>query len=299
MRIGINGGGGINCLEDALEQARAAGRDGFPSYWLSQITGIDALTALAVIGREVPDIELGTAVVPTYPRHPLALAVQALTVQAATGGRLVLGIGPSHKMLVEGMLGYSFDRPYSHTREYNQALSTLLRGEPTDFQGEQITARGKVGVEAQPPPVLIAGLGPRMLALAGREADGTVTWMCGLKTVGQHIVPRIRAAAEAAGRPAPRIVVGLPVCVTDEPARARSQAAETLALYGGLPSYRAMLDREGAKGPEDIVVIGNEGQVRESLEELSASGATDLRATELCPTEDDAQRTRALLRELR
>ncbi len=298
MRIGLNGGGGINRLEEALEHARAAQRDGFPSYWLSQITGIDALTALAVIGSQVPDIELGTAVVPTYPRHPLALAVQALTVQAATGGRLVLGIGPSHKMLIEGMLGYSFDRPYSHTREYNQALSTLLRGEPTDFQGEQITARGKVGVEAQPPPVLIAGLGPRMLALAGSDADGTVTWMCGLKTVAQHIVPRVRAAAEAAGRPAPRIVVGLPVCVTDEPARARRQAAEKLALYGGLPSYRAMLDREGAKGPEDIAVIGNEGKVRGSLEELSASGATDLRATELCSTEEEAQRTRALLRGL-
>jgi len=203
MRIGVNGGGGINRLEDALEQAHAAQRDGFASYWLSQISGIDALTALAVIGREVPEIELGTAIVPTYPRHPSILAAQALTVQAAIGGRLVLGIGPSHKMLVEGMLGYSYDRPYTHTREYNEVLSTLLRGEPVNLQGEQITARGAVGVEAEPPPVLIAGLGPRMLALAGSEADGTVTWMCGIKTVREHIVPRVRAAAEAAGRPAP------------------------------------------------------------------------------------------------
>lgn len=298
MRIGVNGGGGINRLEDALEQAREAQRDGFASYWLSQIGGIDALTALAVIGYAVPEIELGTAVVPTYPRHPSILASQALTAQAATGGRLVLGIGPSHKLLVEGMLGYSYDRPYSHTREYNEALSRFLRGEAVDFQGDQITARGKVSVVAEPPPVLIAGLGPRMLALAGGEADGTVTWMCGVKTVGQHIVPRVRAAAEAAGRPAPRVVVGLPICVTDEPQKARDQAAEKLALYGGLPSYRAMLDLEGAKGPEDIVVIGNEEQVRESLSILADSGATDLRATALCPTEEDAQRTRALLCEL-
>lgn len=298
MKIGVNGGGGIHRLEDALEQARAAERDGFASYWLSQIAGIDALTALAVIGHEVPHLELGTAVVPTYPRHPMALAVQALTVQAATGGRLVLGIGPSHKLLVEGMLGHSFDRPYSHTREYNTALRTLLRGEATDFRGDQLTARGKVDVVAPAPPVLIAGLGPRMLALAGSEADGTVTWMCGIKTVTQHIVPRVRAAAEAAERPAPRVVVGLPVCVTDDPKRARALAAEKLAIYGGLPSYRAMLDREGVDAPEQIALIGDEAQVRDSLQELAASGATDLRATELCPTSDDAARTRALLREL-
>lgn len=298
MKIGVNGGGGVHRLEDALEQARSAERDGFDSYWLSQIAGIDALTALAVVGREVPQLELGTAVVPTYPRHPMALAIQALTVQAATGGRLVLGIGPSHKLLVEGMLGYSFDRPYSHTREYNTALRKLLRGEATDFAGDQLTARGKVDVVAPPPPVLIAGLGPRMLALAGSEADGTVTWMCGIKTVTQHIVPRVRAAADAAERPAPRIVVGLPVCVTDDPKRARTLAAAKLALYGGLPSYRAMLDREGVAGPEEIAVIGDEAEVRESLQELAASGATDLRATELCPTSDDAERTRALLREL-
>ncbi|MCZ7537564.1 MAG: LLM class F420-dependent oxidoreductase [Acidimicrobiia bacterium] len=299
MRIGINGGGGIHRLEEAVEQARGAQRDGFASYWLSQIAGIDALTALAVIGREVPEIELGTAVVPTYPRHPLVLAIQALTVQAAIGGRLVLGIGPSHKLLVEGMLGYRFDRPYSHTREYHAALRSLLRGESTDFQGDQITARGKVDVVASPPPVLVAGLGPRMLDLAGSEAEGTVTWMCGIKTVAQHIAPRIRAAADGAGRPAPRIVVGLPVCVTDDPARARQLAAGKLALYGGLPSYRAMLDIEGVDGPEEIAVIGDEEQVRDSLRELAAAGATDLRATELCPTDEDAERTRALLREPR
>lgn len=297
MKIGINGGGSIHELDDALEQARSAQRDGFSSYWLSQIAGIDALTALAVIGREVPDIELGTAVVPTYPRHPLALAIQALTVQAATGGRLVLGIGPSHKLLIEGMLGHSFDRPYQHTREYNTALRSLLSAKPTSFQGEQITARGKVDVVAPAPPVLIAGLGPKMLDLAGSAADGTVTWMCGLKTVREHIVPLVRAAAEATGRPPPRIVVGLPVCVTDDSVSARKLAAEKLAIYGGLPSYRNMLDREGVQGPEDIVLIGNENQVRESLGELASAGATDLRATELCPTEDEHHRTRSVLQE--
>lgn len=131
IRIGIDGGGGIHRLEDAIGQARGAQRDGFASYWLPQIAGIDALTALAVIGREVPVIELGTAVVPTHPRHPLALAIQARTVQAATSGRLVLGIGPSHKPVVEGMLGARFDRPYSHTREYNTraALAPAGRGD--------------------------------------------------------------------------------------------------------------------------------------------------------------------------
>ena len=296
MRIGVNGGGGHRSLQTVRKQASEAARDEFASYWLSQIFGVDALTALAVVAPDAPGIELGVAVVPTYPRHPSALAVQALTVQDATGGRLVLGIGPSHAAIVQGLWGYSFDRPYTHTREYLSALQTLLRGEAVDLVGEQVHVRGRVNTQAPPPVVLVAGLGPRMLELAGGEADGTVTWMCGVETVIGHIAPGVRAAAERAGRPEPRLVVGLPVCVTDEPERARAHAAEKLAVYGGLPSYRAMLDREGVSGPEGIAVIGREEEVSERLDALAAAGATDLRATTLDPTPEDAARTRALLK---
>jgi F420-dependent oxidoreductase-like protein len=296
LRIGINGGGGHAHVDDAIEHARAAATDGFPSYWLSQIFGVDALTTVALIAREVPELELGVTVVPTYPRHPTALAVQAQTVQQAAGGRLVLGIGPSHAPAVEGMWGLDWSRPYSHTVEYLAILRDLLDGKAVNHEGALLTTRGQLTAAAARTPILIAGLGPRMLALAGGHADGTATWMCGLETLRNHIVPRVSEAAAQAGRPAPRIVAGLPLCVTDQPERARAHAAEKLALYGAMPSYRAMLDREGAEGPADICLIGDESTVAEGLDQLEAMGVSDLRATELDPTPEDQARTRALLR---
>lgn len=296
LRIGINGGGGHGHIDDAIAHARGAHEDGFPAYWLSQIFGVDALTTLALIAREVSEIELGVAVVPTYPRHPVALAVQAQTVQQAANGRLVLGIGPSHAPAVEGMWGLDWSRPYSHTAEYLEIVRDLLDGKAVQHAGDLLTARGQLSAAAPRTPILVAALGPRMLALAGEQADGTVTWMCGLKTLESHIVPRVREAADRAARPAPRIVAGLPLCLTDEPERARAYAAEKLALYGAMPSYRAMLDREGAEGPADICLIGDEAEVGEGLDQLAAIGVTDLRATELDPSPEDRARTRAFLR---
>ena len=264
LRIGINGGGGHNRVDDAITHASGAAADGFPSYWLSQIFGVDALTTVAMIAREVPAIELGVAVVPTIPRHPTVLAVQAQTVQQVAGGRLVLGIGPSHAPAVEGMWGLDWSRPYSHTVEYLAILRDLLDGKGVNHDGELLVTRGQLSASAPPTPILVAGLGPRMLALAGERAEGTVTWMCGLQTLERHIVPRVSEAAQRAGRPSPRIVAGLPLCVTDEAERVRAFAAEKLAIYAALPSYRAMLDREGVNGPADICLIGDEGSVGES-----------------------------------
>jgi F420-dependent oxidoreductase-like protein len=298
MRIGINGGGHHTSLDAIRDEARAAARDGFASYWLSQINGPDALTALAVAGAEAPGIELGTAIVPTYPRHPIALAIQALTVQAATGGRLVLGIGPSHRVAVEGAWGLSYAKPLSHTREYLAVLRDLLQGKAVSFAGEQIVARGQLAIDAQPCPVLLAALGPRMLELAGTAADGTVTWMAGARTLREHIIPAVVAAAEKAGRGRPRVVAGLPICVTDDVAGARAHAAEKLRVYGTLPAYRAMLEREGAAGPEEILLAGAESEVRDALAALEVSGVTDLRASVLCANSEEALRTRALLRSL-
>lgn len=296
LRIGLNGGGGHAHVDDAIAHARAAVADGFPSYWLSQIFGVDALTTVALIARELPEIELGVTVVPTYPRHPTALAVQAQTVQQAAGGRLVLGIGPSHAPAVEDMWGLDWSRPYSHTVEYLAIVRDLLDGKAVNHAGELLVTRGQLTAAAPRTPILVAGLGPRMLALAGAQADGTATWMCGLKTLRDHIVPGVTEAADRAGRPSPRIVAGLPLCVTDEPQRARAHAAEKLALYAAMPSYRAMLDREGAEGPADICLIGNEAAVGDGLDQLEAMGVSDLRATELDPTPEDRARTRALLR---
>jgi F420-dependent oxidoreductase-like protein len=296
MRIGLNGGGGHDTIESAIAHARGGRADGFASYWLSQVFGVDAITTLALIAREVPEIELGVSVVPTYPRHPTALAIQAQTAQQAAGGRFVLGIGPSHAPAVEGMWGLDYSRPYSHTAEYFEILRGLLDGKAVDFRGELLTTRGQLSAKAPRTPILVAGLGPRMLALAGGKADGTATWMCGRKTLRAHVVPKVRAAAEEAGRPPPRILAGLPFCVTDEPERARKHAAEKLAIYGLMPSYRAMLEREGAKGPADVCVIGDEKHANEALDDLADMGVTDLRVTELEGAPEDRARTRALLK---
>jgi 5,10-methylenetetrahydromethanopterin reductase len=257
-----------------VDGLRAAGLD---SAWCSQIFGFDALTLLAVVGHEVPEIELGTAVVPTYPRNPVMLAAQALTVQAATGGRLTLGIGLSHQVVIENVFGQSFDRPARHMREYLSILMPLLMGEQVAFTGETLKAAtfGELEIDAPAPPVLVAALGPTMLALAARLADGTATWMTGPSTIEAHIVPVIRKAAAEAGRAEPRVAVGLPICVTSDVAAARATAAELFAIYGGLPSYRAMLDREGAAGPADVAIVGTENEVSAQVRQFADIGTTD------------------------
>ncbi len=300
MRIGMSltdqtGPDALTGLRDQLQQAAD---DGFASAWISNIFGLDALTALAVAGRQVPGIELGTAVVPTYPRHPAALAQQALTVALAVGGRLALGIGLSHRLVIEDMYGQSFERPARHMREYLSILLPLLNGEAADFDGD--TMRAKIGLSVSRPslvPVLLAAMAPAMLRLAGERADGTVLWMTGPATVRDYIAPAITKAAAAAGRPAPRVVCILPVCVTDDPDQARTRAARIFEIYGQLPSYRAMLDREGAAGPADVAIVGDEEIVGSRIMALADAGVTDFVAGEFA-VGDDAKRTRALLKSL-
>ncbi len=226
------------------------------------------------------------------------LAQQALTTQAATGGRLTLGIGLSHQLVIEGMYGHSFAKPVRHMREYLEILVPLVHGEPVSFTGETLTGRATVDVKGAPPcPILVAALGAQMLELAGRLADGTVTWMTGPATIESHIVPTITAAAERAGRPPPRVGVGLPVCVTSDPAAARERAARTFEIYGTLPSYRAMLDREGAPGPAEVAMVGDEAAVTRQVQHLRDVGATDFVAN-IFGSGEERSRTRALLQSL-
>jgi F420-dependent oxidoreductase-like protein len=299
MRIGIFGGDTANRpLADTIASARAARDQGFASFWLPQIFGGEALTTLAIVGHEVPDIALGTGVVPTYPRHPMVLAQQSLTVQQITGGRFMLGIGLSHQIVIEGMYGMSFDKPARHMREYLSILVPLLRGENVNFEGETLTYRGSISVaDAPAPPVLLAALAPRMLELAGSVADGTVTWMTGPATIDSHIRPSINAAAEKAGRSTPHIVTSLPVCVTSDADAARTRAAKDFEMYGFLPSYRAMLDREGAAGPADVAIVGDEGTVAKDIARLADIGVTDFMAAEF-GNRDERAHTREVLRGL-
>ncbi len=299
MRIGIFGGDTQGQgIDQIIGAARAAEAQGFASYWLPQIFGLDAITTLAIVGREVPRIELGTAVVPTYPRHPTMLASQALTTAAASGGRFTLGIGLSHQIVVEMMWGLSYDKPARHMREYLSILLPMLRDGNVSFAGETLTANSPLVVtDRQPVPVMIAALAPRMLELAGGTADGTITWMTGPNTLGDYIVPNINAAAERAGKPTPRVGASLPVMITNDPDEARTRAATDFAVYGTLPSYRAMLDKEGASGPADVAIVGDEATVGKAVGAIADAGVTDFVAAEF-GSSDEQTRTRDFLRTL-
>ena len=288
MNLGIFGS--ANTIDGLRDQVRAAQEAGYGSFWTPQIFDLDALTALAVIAGDVPDIRLGTAVVPTYPRHPMMLAQQALTVNQMAHGRLDLGIGLSHQPVVEGMWGISFDKPVGHMKDYLTILGALLHEGQISHGGEHLTSRGGIGVKAEAPPVLVAALGQMMLKVTGRLADGTITWMTGPVTVGEHTVPVINDAAEDAGRAQPQVVAAVPVCITDDVDRATEMAKAAFGFYGDLPSYRAMLDREGLENSWDIAHIGTFDQVAAGLKTYEDAGATTVVAS-VFGTPDDTART--------
>jgi len=286
-------------LDDIVAEAATVERDGFAAYWVPNIFGHDALTALAIVGTQVPRIELGTAVVPTFPRHPHAIAQQAHTVAAASGGRFTLGIGLSHKIVIENMFGLSYDKPIRHLREYLSVLMPLSRNEFANFEGEMYTVHAGLSAKGSDGfSVVVAALGEQMLRLTAAMTDGTLTWCTGPVTLANHIVPTITKAAEEFGRPAPRVIAALPVCVTEDRAGASARAAETFAAYGGLPSYRAMLDREGVAGPADIAIIGSAAEVQDRVGALADIGVTDFAAVEFGATPDEVRDTREALKGL-
>ncbi|MEZ5375851.1 MAG: TIGR03564 family F420-dependent LLM class oxidoreductase [Acidimicrobiales bacterium] len=297
MEIGIfSGAAGAQGYDALVSDVRAAAEGGFHTYWVPQIVGrAEAMNLIGAVAQQVPGIRFGTSVVPTYPRHPMVMAEQARTTSLLTGGRFSLGIGLSHQPVVEGMWGLSFDKPVRHAREYLEALMPLIGGEAVSYSGETITARGKLEIDAETPPVLVAALGPQMLKLTGSRTDGTITWMTGAATLGSFTVPTISEAAEAAGRPTPHVVAGMPIWVTDDVDAARAQAAKTFEIYGQLPSYRAMLDREGCAGPADLAIIGDEATCQGRVDELAAAGVTHFAASEFASNPDDRERTRAFL----
>lgn len=288
----------VDSIDGLTDMAGTAASQGFDSLWIPQVFGQDTLTAIAVAGQTVPDLVFATAVVPTYPRHPMSLAQQALTVNAAIDGRLVLGIGPSHKPVVEGTWDISFDKPIRHLREYLEILMPLVHDKKVRFKGETLTAKADLSTDAPAPKVMMAALGPQLLKVTGRMADGTILWMTGPTTIAEHSSPVIKEAAEAAGRPAPEVVAGFPICVTDGSAQAtseaRDRAAKSFAMYGTLPSYRAMLDREGYDGPADLAIIGGAEEVRERIESLAGAGVTTFAASEF-GSRDQRELSRELL----
>jgi 5,10-methylenetetrahydromethanopterin reductase len=297
MRISVLGylGNGDSPVDRYVEQLRQARDEGFTRMWTSQLPyEPDLLTALAVAVREVDGIEVGTGVLPIQLQHPMGLAQRALTVNLISGGRLVLGLGLSHQVVVEKVWGVSWERPVRRLSEYLDGLLPLLAGDAADATGEFTSTRGRLKIPGAPtPPVYLAALGPQMLRLAGRRTAGTITWMTGPRTLAEHIGPTLRDAAAEAGRSA-EVVATLPICVTDDVTGARELAARQFGMYGQLPSYRSMLDREGWAGPEDAALIGAESAVAARIDEMRAAGVDEFVGAPF-GSEEQRARSRALL----
>ncbi|TVZ02587.1 TIGR03564 family F420-dependent LLM class oxidoreductase [Trebonia kvetii] len=304
MRIGLTGGG--STADRIVSQASRAEADGFTSMWYPSSAGAgDPLAAMTLAGRATSAIELGTAVLVTYACHPVLQASRANATASAIGapGRLTLGVGPSHRVVIEDRLGLPYDTPGLHTDEYVQILTGLLRGEQVSFAGSQF--RVDAGPLPLPDgaeiPVLAGALGPRLLRVAGANTAGTILWMANAAAIETHVAPLIRKAAADAGRPAPRIVAGLPVAVHDDVAAARSEGARLYQAYGHLPNYQRILAQGGIAGPAEAVLVGDEDSVAAQIRALFEAGATDVWAAPF-PVGDDAAasraRTRALLASL-
>lgn len=292
---------GRNAVDAYVEELAQLRDEGFTRAWSTQLPWeTDLLTVLAVALREVDTIEVGTGVMPIQIQHPMLLAQRALTVNLIAGGRLLLGIGMSHRTVTENMWGMPWDKSVRRLNEYLDGLLPLLAGDTVEAAGETVTTRGRVKVRgASAPPVYIAALGPKLLAVAGARSAGTLTWMTGPRTLRDHIAPALRAAVSEAGRAAgsAKVAAVLPVSVTDDVDTARAQAAEQFGMYGHMPSYRAMLDREGFAEPADAALIGDEMVVSQRLDELRDAGVDEFVAAVYDPSPEGRARTRALMQQ--
>ncbi len=300
MKIGINASDQLEraSITELVDHAVTAERDGFASWWLAQVGLVDVLTVIAAAGPKTSTIEMGSAVLPTYIRHPQTAAAQALTTTGFVGDRLVLGIGASHKPAVEHQWGMRFVRPADQTEDYLRILTALLDHGYVSYEGDFWTANVELTRPAGTvaPSVMLAALGPIMLRLAAEYTDGTILWMVGPATIREHIAPTITRSAERFGRRDPmRIVCSLPIMVTDDEQDGRDFCSDVYELYGHLPSYRAMLDREGAAQPGDVCLVGTEDRVREQLAALDEAGTTDFAGAITARNAEEYARTRALL----
>lgn len=278
MKVGTFNATSLGSVDDALGWARAAADAGFDTVWFPQVMGLDALTALAVVARELPALHVGTSVVPIQGRHPLPLALQALTVSGAAGpGRFTFGIGVTHQVMSEGFFGVPYRGIVDVCAEVLTAVNGLLGPDrAADLDGTHVTTHSVAMIDAPTPSLMLAGLAPRMVDLAGSQTDGTITWMTGPTTLGRDITPALRAAADRAGRPDPRVVVGIPVCVTDDGAGARERLASLMARSASMPAYARQMESEGVTDPVDLVVLGDEDAVGARLDEFRVSGMTEL-----------------------
>lgn len=292
-------------LAALTDQVRRAEADGFAAVWSPSLPAVgppDALALLAALAPATERIALGSYVVPTYPRHPAALAQQAYTVQQVSANRLTLGIGLSHKLVIEGSFGISYDRPIRHMREYLGILVPLLAGEPVHVDGDDYSVHQDplCDPDVVPPPVLVAALQPQMLRLAGLLADGTALGAAGPRYIENVVVPTLASAAHDAGRPTPRVAAMFPIAVSDNRDAVLAAVRQLFPGYENLPSYRALIDAEGVSEIGDLAISGDEGCVRQQLQRLADIGVTDFVATRVVLDEDPPayERTYELLADI-
>ncbi|WAC92416.1 LLM class F420-dependent oxidoreductase [Mycobacterium sp. Aquia_213] len=301
MRVGLMVGSDkerarADRLSGLIGDAVAAESDGFASYWMPQVPGyLDAMTAVTLIGQATDRIEIGTAVVPIQTRHPMIMAQQALTTQIACRGRFTLGIGPSHHWIVNGQLGLDYARPARLIGDYLDVLVASFVGPGTvDVDNDSYHVHSPVDVtDTCQVPILLSALGPTMLRLAGERAGGTVLWMADERAIGDHVVPHITEAATRTGRPAPRIVAGVPValCANDEADAARAYASEVLGHADFSPNYVRVLEHGDAQDVGDTMAAGDESAILARLRRYRDAGATDLAARIVPLGKDATQRT--------
>ncbi|BBZ41539.1 LLM class F420-dependent oxidoreductase [Mycobacterium conspicuum] len=308
MRVGLMVGSDkerarADRLSGLIADGAAAETAGFTAFWMPQVPGyLDAMTAVTLIGQATGRIEIGTAVVPIQTRHPLIMAQQALTTQAACGGRFTLGIGPSHHWIVDGQLGLPYDRPARLLGDYLEVLRASFAGPGTvDVDNGSYRVHSPVDVtDAVDMPILLSALGPAMLRLAGERAGGTILWMADERAIGDHVVPRITAAATQAGRPAPRIVAGVPValCSNSEADVAREYASEVLGHADFSPNYVRLLEHGDAEDVGDTMAAGDESAILARLRRYRDAGVTDLAARIVPLGKDATQRSESRRRTL-
>lgn len=309
VMIGAERGDMARKVKKLIADIEWADSAGLATAWMPQVPDdFDLLSMVALMASHSTRIELGTAVVPLQAQHPIALARQALSVHAISGGRLALGVGPSHHWIIRDMLGLPYDKPAAYTRDYLQVLGAALSGPgPVDVENDTFTVHNPTALAAETPmPVLVAALGPVMLQIAGEHADGTSLWMADEKAIGEHIAPRINKAAAEAGKPAPRIVAGIPVtlCANSEIEEAKARADRILAEAETSPNYQRLLDRGDARTVGDLCAAGDEESILKRFKAFADAGVTDL-SVRLLPIGDNRDelvaskyRTREVIAEL-
>jgi F420-dependent oxidoreductase-like protein len=278
-------------MDEIRVRACAAELLGIACGWVPYLPwSLDALASVQAAGAVTAHLELGTAVIPTFFSHPLALARQAATTQAAIGRPIVLGVGSSNQFVLE-MHGIAYDRPAAHVREYLEVLQAVASsdGGQVVFEGALYRVNSMYAAPGTaPPPVLVGALGPLMLRAAGALSDGTIATWSNPRAIEVAIRPELERSASEAGRTAPRVGAVVPFMVTEDASAGRALAAEKFGIFDSLPRYKRMVELGGVRSAADVCIVGDEKTLRDALAAYRDAGLTDFLAAPLCGAERSA-----------